>query len=73
MPVGIAKKVCANVERALGLEWFEEDTHPVGLGAISEVFDGDPPYRPGGCPSQAWSVAEVLRLTKLIEASRCES
>jgi predicted glycogen debranching enzyme len=33
-----------------------------GLGHISEVADGDPPHRPGGCPFQAWSVAEVLRL-----------
>jgi predicted glycogen debranching enzyme len=33
-----------------------------GVGSISEVFDGDPPHGPGGCPFQAWSVAEVLRL-----------
>ncbi|MBX7245199.1 MAG: amylo-alpha-1,6-glucosidase [Candidatus Sumerlaeaceae bacterium] len=33
-----------------------------GLGSITEVADGDPPYRPGGCPFQAWSVAEVIRL-----------
>jgi glycogen debranching enzyme len=32
-----------------------------GLGTVSECFDGDPPHRPGGCISQAWSVAEVLR------------
>ncbi len=32
-----------------------------GLGTISEIFDGDPPHRPRGCISQAWSVAEVLR------------
>jgi predicted glycogen debranching enzyme len=32
-----------------------------GLGQISEVFDGDPPHRPGGCIAQAWSVAELLR------------
>ncbi len=32
-----------------------------GLGSVSEVFDGDPPFRPGGCISQAWSVAELLR------------
>jgi len=32
------------------------------LGSISEVFDAEPPYRPGGCPAQAWSVAELLRL-----------
>jgi predicted glycogen debranching enzyme len=33
-----------------------------GIGSISEVFDGDAPHTPGGCPMQAWSVAEVLRL-----------
>jgi glycogen debranching enzyme len=32
-----------------------------GVGQIPEVFDGDPPYRPGGCIAQAWSVAEILR------------
>lgn len=32
-----------------------------GLGGISEVYDGDAPRRPGGCPWQAWSVAEILR------------
>jgi predicted glycogen debranching enzyme len=37
------------------------------LGQIAEVYDGDPPHRPGGCPAQAWSVAEVLRITHLIE------
>jgi glycogen debranching enzyme len=30
-------------------------------GAIYEIFDGDPPYTPQGCISQAWSVAEILR------------
>jgi predicted glycogen debranching enzyme len=33
-----------------------------GLGQIAEVFDGDAPHRPRGCPMQAWSVAEVLRV-----------
>ncbi len=32
-----------------------------GLGGIAEVYDGDPPHRPGGCPWQAWSTAEILR------------
>ena len=30
-------------------------------GSIYEIFDGDPPYAPRGCISQAWSVAEILR------------
>ena len=32
-----------------------------GVGSISEIFDGDPPFTPRGCFAQAWSVAEVLR------------
>jgi len=32
-----------------------------GLGQISEIFDGDPPFHARGCIAQAWSVAEVLR------------
>lgn len=30
-------------------------------GSINEIFDGDPIYAPGGCITQAWSVAEILR------------
>lgn len=32
-----------------------------GIGSVSEVADGDAPHAPGGCPWQAWSVAEPLR------------
>ncbi|MEO8901454.1 MAG: amylo-alpha-1,6-glucosidase [Polyangiaceae bacterium] len=31
------------------------------LGQISQLSDGESPYRPRGCPAQAASVAEVLR------------
>ena len=37
-----------------------------GLGHISEVADGDAPHNPGGCPFQAWSVAEAIRLDRLV-------
>jgi len=37
-----------------------------GLGHISEICDGDPPHRPVGCPFQAWSVAELLRVGTLL-------
>jgi len=30
--------------------------------SIAEVYDGDEPRRPGGCPAQAWSVAEMARV-----------
>ena len=31
------------------------------VGQVSEIFDGDAPHHPRGCPAQAWSVAEPLR------------
>jgi predicted glycogen debranching enzyme len=40
-----------------------------GLGSISEIFDGDPPFTPRGCIAQAWSVAEVLRAWTNIAAA----
>lgn len=36
-----------------------------GLGGIAEVYDGDAPHRPNGCPWQAWSVSEILRAWQL--------
>jgi predicted glycogen debranching enzyme len=33
-----------------------------GLGTVSEIFDADAPQTPRGCISQAWSVAEILRI-----------
>lgn len=32
------------------------------LGTLAEIFDGNPPQTPQGCPAQAWSVAEILRV-----------
>ncbi len=45
---------------------FEAHLADAGQGSISEVFDGDAPHRPHGCPAQAWSVAEVLRVWRLL-------
>jgi predicted glycogen debranching enzyme len=33
-----------------------------GVGHISEIADADAPHTPRGCPFQAWSVGEALRL-----------
>jgi predicted glycogen debranching enzyme len=33
----------------------------VGMDQLPEVFDGDPPHHPGGCPAQAWSLAAVIQ------------
>ncbi len=38
-----------------------------GLGHISEIADAEFPHTPRGCPFQAWSLAEFLRLETLLE------
>lgn len=43
------------------LSGIEQHVHEACIGHISEIFDGDPPHRPRGCPAQAWSMAEPLR------------
>ncbi len=48
-------------------EGFETAMTEHGVCSISEVYDGNPPYLPGGSPSQAWSVAEVLRMKWLAD------
>ena len=35
-------------------------------GGIAEVYDADPPHRPQGCPAQAWSVAELIRIASML-------
>jgi predicted glycogen debranching enzyme len=39
-----------------------------GLGHVSELADAEPPYTPRGCPFQAWSVGEMLRIERLLGA-----
>ncbi len=46
---------------------FKDDMTKHGIGSVSEVYDGDPPHNPGGAISQAWSVAELLRINELIK------
>lgn len=53
-------------------ERFLEPLHrhlcEAGLGHVSEIVDGDPPYTPRGCPFQAWSLGEMLRLDLVVLA-----
>ena len=37
-----------------------------GLGHISEIADADAPHIPRGCPFQAWSLGELLRLDRRV-------
>jgi predicted glycogen debranching enzyme len=40
-----------------------------GLGHVSEVADGEPPHLPGGCPFQAWSLGELIRVQRMLDAN----
>jgi predicted glycogen debranching enzyme len=46
---------------------FEEDITNHGIGTISEIYDGDPPHSPRGAISQAWSVAELIRIHYMLQ------
>lgn len=46
--------LCAHLEQA-------------GLGHVSEIADGDPPHRPGGCPFQGRSLGELIRLRRMLD------
>ncbi|HVR28346.1 MAG TPA: amylo-alpha-1,6-glucosidase [Thermoanaerobaculia bacterium] len=50
------------------LHSFEQQHRIHGLLHISEVYDGDPPHRPGGAVAQAWSAAELIRAFVLLDA-----
>jgi len=52
-----ADGVLDGIELHLG-EW--------GLGSVSETADGAAPHLATGCPFQAWSVAEVLRVRRAV-------
>jgi len=43
-----------------------------GLGHVSEIADAEVPFTPRGCPFQAWSLGEFIRLDRrvLTESSR---
>jgi predicted glycogen debranching enzyme len=45
---------------------FEHHLSDAGLGSVSEILEGDAPHRPRGCIAQAWGVAEVLRVWRLL-------
>jgi predicted glycogen debranching enzyme len=60
-------RVHQDYETALAmLQPFTYHPSDAGLGSISEIMEGDPSHAPCGCVAQAWSVAEVLRVWRLV-------
>ncbi|HEX7670784.1 MAG TPA: amylo-alpha-1,6-glucosidase, partial [Polyangiaceae bacterium] len=50
-----------DLQESLRLRIEEARVGGTVLGQVSQFSDGEPPHRPGGCPAQATSVAELLR------------
>lgn len=48
------------------VEGFYEDINKHGVGAFSELYDGDPPHEPHGAISSAMSTAALLRVDYLM-------
>lgn len=57
-------RTAKNLEYCRGLVEKLEIEAALGgcLGAIAEIYDGDEPRLPRGCPAQAWSMAEIARV-----------
>ena len=45
---------------------LQEHLETAGLGHVSEIVDGDPPHTPRGCPFQAWSLGELIRIQHML-------
>ena len=58
--VDAAQRVQAPLDGLLG--GIDAHLGEWGLGSVSETADGAAPHAATGCPFQAWSVAEVLRV-----------
>jgi len=52
---------------------FEGALTEAGISTISEIYDGDPPHEARGAISQAWSVAEILRIYTILETNYKEN
>jgi glycogen debranching enzyme len=55
------------------LQPIRDHLQTAGLGHVSEIADGDPPHTARGCPFQAWSLGELLRVSAILEAGLAES
>lgn len=68
LPSGPAPRIVREARAALA-----EHLRDGGLGSVSEITDGDPPFEPRGCPMQAWSVGMLLEALRLPVVRRIDA
>jgi glycogen debranching enzyme len=44
------------------------ESDSAGLGHVAEIAEPEAPHTPRGCPFQAWSLGELLRLDLVVLA-----
>ena len=54
--------------RARFLAPLRRHLEQAGLGHVSEIADAEAPFTPRGCPFQAWSLGELLRIEERLAA-----
>ncbi|MFY9551688.1 MAG: amylo-alpha-1,6-glucosidase, partial [Thermoanaerobaculia bacterium] len=54
--------------RARFLEPLMAHLDEAGLSHVSEIADGEAPHTPRGCPFQAWSLGELIRIDRIFLA-----
>jgi len=47
---------------------LREHLDAAGIGHVSEITDAEPPFTPRGCPFQAWSLGELIRIERIMLA-----
>lgn len=58
----------AKAEAAAVLQPLLDRLMNEGLGQLHEIHDAEPPHHPRGCPAQAWSIAELIRVLALTQS-----
>ena len=75
-PIGKFHRPTAPVDAATRAAYIDDiERMPAGFrAAVAGMTPAqlDTPYRPGGCPFQAWSLGELLRIHTLVEADAAE-
>ena len=49
---------------------FEEELNDHGVGCISAIYDGNPPFQSRGCISKAKNISEILRAQWLLKGNK---
>jgi glycogen debranching enzyme len=65
---GTSQSAIADARRRF-LPPLYEHLKEAGLGHVSEITDAEAPFIPRGCPFQAWSLGELLRLEYMVLSS----